>query len=62
VLDINLTGTFICCRVIVPLLLANTADQKPASAEHIVNVSSIQAKEGMPRAAATRRRRRASSR
>ncbi len=49
VLDVNLTGAFICSRVIVPLMLA-----KPPSANRgrIVFVSSIQAKEGMPRAAA----------
>jgi 3-oxoacyl-[acyl-carrier protein] reductase len=52
VLDVNLTGTFICCRVVVPLLLANTPDPKNGQRGHIVNVSSIQAKEGMPRAAA----------
>ena len=52
VLDINLTGTFICCRVVVPLLLANAPDPKTGQRGHIVNVSSIQAKEGMPRAAA----------
>jgi len=52
VLDVNLTGTFICCRVIVPLMLANTPDPKTGQRGHIVNVSSIQAKEGMPRAAA----------
>ena len=49
VLDVNLTGAFICARVIVPLMLGN-----PPSAQRgrIVFVSSIQAKEGMPRAAA----------
>jgi 2-dehydro-3-deoxy-L-rhamnonate dehydrogenase (NAD+) len=49
VLDVNLTGAFICARVIVPLMLGN-----PPSAHRgrIVFVSSIQAKEGMPRAAA----------
>jgi 3-oxoacyl-[acyl-carrier protein] reductase len=52
VLDVNLTGTFICCRVIVPLLLANTPRRPSGHRGHIVNVSSIQGKEGMPRAAA----------
>ena len=52
VLDINLTGTFICCRVVVPMLLANAPDPKTGQRGHIVNVSSIQAKEGLPRAAA----------
>ena len=49
VLDVNLTGAFICCRIVVPLLLANPAT---GNRGRIVNVSSIQAKEGMPRAAA----------
>jgi NAD(P)-dependent dehydrogenase (short-subunit alcohol dehydrogenase family) len=49
VLDVNLTGAFICCRVVVPIMLA----QPPVpNRGRIVNVSSIQAKEGMPRAAA----------
>jgi 3-oxoacyl-[acyl-carrier protein] reductase len=52
VLDINLTGTFICTRVIVPLLLANAPDPQTGRRGGIVIVSSIQAKEGMPRAAA----------
>jgi 3-oxoacyl-[acyl-carrier protein] reductase len=52
VLDINLTGTFICARVIVPLLLANAPDPQTGRRGSIVIVSSIQAKEGMPRAAA----------
>lgn len=49
VLDINLTGAFICCRVIVPLLLANPV---AGNRGRIVNVSSIQGKEGMPQASA----------
>ena len=49
VLDVNLTGAFICSRVIVPLMLANP---DPGNRGRIVFVSSIQAKEGMPRAAA----------
>lgn len=49
VLDINLTGTFICCRVLVPVILRNaTSDWRG----RIVNVSSIQGKEGMSQAAA----------
>jgi 3-oxoacyl-[acyl-carrier protein] reductase len=52
VLDVNLTGAFICCRVVVPLLLANAPDRSSGRRGSIVNVSSIQAKEGMPRAAA----------
>lgn len=49
VLDVNLTGAFICTRVIVPLMLANPSS---ANRGRIVFVSSIQAKEGMPLAAA----------
>ena len=49
VLDVNLTGAFICSRVVVPHMLANPA---AANRGRIVFVSSIQAKEGMPRAAA----------
>ena len=49
VLDVNLTGAFICCRVIVPWLLKNP--QGPWRAR-IVNVASIQGKEGMAQAAA----------
>jgi 2-dehydro-3-deoxy-L-rhamnonate dehydrogenase (NAD+) len=49
VLDVNLTGAFICSRAIVPLMLANPPS---GNRGRIVFVSSIQAKEGMPRAAA----------
>lgn len=49
VLDVNLSGTFICCRVVVPWLLKNPAGEWRG---RIVNVSSIQGKEGMPQAAA----------
>lgn len=49
VLDVNLTGAFICARVVVPLMLASPPSE---SRGRIVFVSSIQAKEGMPRAAA----------
>ena len=51
VLDVNLTGGFICARVIVPLMLGNI-DRAADNRGRIVFVSSIQAKEGMPRAAA----------
>lgn len=49
VLEVNLVGAFLCCHAVIPLMLQN-----PASAwrGRIVNVSSIQAKEGMPQAAA----------
>lgn len=49
VLDVNLTGTFICSRVLVPWLLKNPASDWRG---RIVNVASIQGKEGMPQAAA----------
>ncbi len=49
VLDVNLTGAFICCRVLVPVMLENAPS---AWRGRIVNVSSIQGKEGMPQAAA----------
>jgi len=52
VLDINLTGAFICCRVVVPLMLANAPDTRFGRRGSIVNVSSIQGKEGMAKAAA----------
>jgi 3-oxoacyl-[acyl-carrier protein] reductase len=52
VLDVNLTGTFICCRVVVPLLLANVPEAGSGRRGSVVIVSSIQAKEGMPKAAA----------
>ena len=52
VVDINLTGAFICCRVVVPLLLANVPDPASGRRGSIVLVASIQAKEGMPKAAA----------
>lgn len=44
VLDINLTGTFLCCRAVVPHLLKNGYGR-------IVNVASIAGKEGNPNAA-----------
>jgi 3-oxoacyl-[acyl-carrier protein] reductase len=49
VLDVNLTGAFIGCRVLVPWLLKNPAGPWRG---RIVNVSSVQGKEGMPQAAA----------
>lgn len=49
VVDVNLTGAFICCRVLVPWMLKNAAGPWRG---RIVNVSSIQGKEGMPQAAA----------
>ncbi len=45
VLDINLTGVFLCCRAIVPHMLR-------ANYGRIVNIASIAGKEGNPNAAA----------
>src|SRR5205085_1537061 len=44
VLNINLTGPFLCCRAIVPHLLQNGYGR-------IVNIASIAGKEGNPNAA-----------
>ena len=49
VLDVNLVGAFLCCRVLVPWLLKNPAGSWRG---RVVNVSSIQGKEGMAQAAA----------
>jgi 2-dehydro-3-deoxy-L-rhamnonate dehydrogenase (NAD+) len=46
VVDVNLTGTFICNKVIVPLMIAAKVQGR------IVNISSIQGKEGMALASA----------
>lgn len=42
VLDVNLTGTFYCCRAVAPVMLA-------AGSGSIINVSSIHASVGVPR-------------
>ncbi len=49
VLAVDLGGPFLCSRAVVPVML-----QRPAAPDRgrIVNLSSIQGKEGMPRAAA----------
>lgn len=44
VMDINLTGSFLCCRAVIPHLLANGYGR-------IVNVASVAGKEGNPNAA-----------
>ena len=49
VLDVNLTGAFLCCRALVPRLLKNPPGPWRG---RIVNMASIQGKEGMPQAAA----------
>ena len=45
IMDINLTGVFLCCRAIVPLMLEQNYGR-------IVNVASIAGKEGNPNASA----------
>ena len=45
VIDVNLNGTFYCCRAIIPYMLANGYGR-------IVNVSSVAGKEGNPNASA----------
>ena len=45
VLDINLTGTFLCCRAAVPHMLANAYGR-------IVNIASVAGKDGNPNAPA----------
>ena len=45
VMDINLTGVFLCCRAIVPMMLMQNYGR-------IVNVASIAGKEGNPNASA----------
>lgn len=49
ILDVNLTGAFLTCRALVPLMIQTAASTK---AGRIVSVASIQAKEGMHGAAA----------
>jgi len=49
VLEVNLMGAFLCTRAIVPVMRAQTAEPHRG---HIVNVASIQGKEGMPHSAA----------
>src|SRR5271166_6770568 len=45
VLEINLTGTFLCCRAVVPTMIAQGYGR-------IVNIASIAGKEGNPNASA----------
>ncbi len=44
VLEVNLTGTFLCCRAVMPHMLANSYGR-------IVNIASVAGKEGNPNAA-----------
>jgi 2-dehydro-3-deoxy-L-rhamnonate dehydrogenase (NAD+) len=48
VIEVNLVGCFLVCRATVPRLLAQAGPTRG----RIVNIASIQAKEGMPQAAA----------
>jgi 3-oxoacyl-[acyl-carrier protein] reductase len=48
VLEVNLVGIFLVCRAVVPRLLSQDAPERC----RIVNLASIQGKEGMPSAAA----------
>ncbi|MBL8672172.1 MAG: SDR family oxidoreductase [Alphaproteobacteria bacterium] len=54
VLDVNLTGAFICAGAVVPAMLARPARDVGGAPYRgaIVNVASIQGKEGMARASA----------
>ena len=45
VMQVNLTGTFLCCRAVVPHMLANGYGR-------IVNIASVAGKEGNPNASA----------
>jgi 3-oxoacyl-[acyl-carrier protein] reductase len=49
IIDVDLNGAFYVCRALVPLMMESAAQSKFG---RIVNVASIQAKEGMPQAAA----------
>ena len=49
VLEVNLMGAFLCLRAIVPIMRAQAAEPHRG---HVVNVASIQGKEGMPLSAA----------
>jgi 2-dehydro-3-deoxy-L-rhamnonate dehydrogenase (NAD+) len=49
ILEVNLVGAFLTCRALVPLMLQTVAD---GYSGRIVNIASIQAKEGMDKAAA----------
>jgi NAD(P)-dependent dehydrogenase (short-subunit alcohol dehydrogenase family) len=49
VLEVNLTGAFLCCRAVLPVMRAQAPQPHRG---HVVNVSSIQGKEGMALAAA----------
>lgn len=50
ILDVNLFGAFLTCKALVPLMLESAAGDGPSG--RIVNMASIQAKEGMHNAAA----------
>ncbi|MBB6561033.1 3-oxoacyl-[acyl-carrier protein] reductase [Acidovorax soli] len=47
VLDINLTGAFLCSRALVPAMLADLQAQRaPALGRRVVNIASVAGKEG----------------
>jgi len=47
VLDVNLTGAFLCCRAVVPRMLQGLAGApQPALGRRIVNIASVAGKEG----------------
>jgi len=49
VVDVNLTGAFLCLRAVLPVMRAQA---RAPHRGHVVNVASIQGKEGMPRSCA----------
>ncbi len=49
ILEVNLVGAFLTCRALVPLMLRTVGNGQSG---RIVNIASIQAKEGMDKAAA----------
>ena len=48
-IDVNLIGTYLCLRAVLKQMLTQSATPMRG---HVVNVASIQGKEGMPRAGA----------
>jgi 2-dehydro-3-deoxy-L-rhamnonate dehydrogenase (NAD+) len=48
VLEVNLTGAYLCLRAVLPVMRS----QAPPNRGRVVNIASIQGKEGMPQSAA----------
>ena len=48
VLEVNLTGAYLCLRAVLPVMRS----QSPPNRGRVVNIASIQGKEGMPQSAA----------